>query len=65
MRLPADKHHCEQLLATARRFIQRNFTEVYMKGEEFVQLPAESIIEVSNIKLTITNTNNNKTYLNF
>ncbi|KAL5263675.1 hypothetical protein ACHWQZ_G008896 [Mnemiopsis leidyi] len=41
----ADKHHCEQLLATARRFIQRNFTEVYMKGEEFVQLPAESIIE--------------------
>ena len=42
----SDKHQCEQLLATSRLFIQRNFSEVYKTGDEFVQLPAESVIEV-------------------
>ena len=44
-----DKHDCEQLLATARLFIQRNFTQVYARGEEFTKLPATNIIEVGSL----------------
>ena len=41
-----DKHNCEQLLNTARLFIQRNFESVVAKGEEFRQLQPPHIIEV-------------------
>ena len=49
----ADMHSCRDLLNAAHSYIEQHFAEV-VTCEEFLQLPAESIMEfISSDKLTV------------